>query len=194
MIAQVKLKDKELLYKANFTQWTAETAFIGLDVSDNDGETWDMHDPSLIKIDETYSNIETFVLNYLRELHKGEALEITTRIHTRLGDFYISPDMTDGGISFVLLDSDKEYIANCYNPNTLDVISDIKDIYDLVNTADIGINMIYGESEMDCYQEFEAYATGCGNDDDLIIAEIRERDLPINRVGYNYFILDYTEI
>ena len=194
MIIQVKLKDRVLLFKPDYAKWGVDEAGISLEVSSTDGEIWNSFDESIIDINSDYYNMETFVMNYLRDYYKDEALEITTRIHTELGDFYISPDMTDGGIAFVVLDSDKEFVANCYNENLVDELYAVKDIYELVDVMGLGNNLIYGESKLDCRQEFESYATGCGNDDSEILAIIQERDLPINRVGYNYFILDYTEI
>lgn len=127
-------------------------------------------------------------------------------IKTKLGVLYHKIEEE----RFKLYDSDKEYIGYI---STLDLdtndltkaikqVEEIKNIYDLVDLG-FGINMMFATDKEDLEDMFLEYDFECEEEDYQEYIEthtteeyeelIKEYDLPINRVGENYFIIDYTE-
>lgn len=127
-------------------------------------------------------------------------------IKTKLGVLYYKIEEE----RFKLYDSDKEYISYI---STLDLdtndltkaikqVEEIKNIYDLVDLG-FGINMMFATDKEDLEDMFLEYDFECEEEDYQEYIEthtteeyeelIKEYDLPINRVGENYFIIDYTE-
>lgn len=133
-------------------------------------------------------NNEFFELDYLKSLYgNGEVKNVGYYLNTPVGTFYIESDETDSDIAFVLCDSNKEFIANCYERSICNDLTTIKHISDIVDLG-VGNNMIFGKSKQDCIEEYKEYASMDYEDYEA------PDDLPINVVGSNYFIIDYTEL
>lgn len=127
-------------------------------------------------------------------------------IKTKLGVLYYKIEEE----RFNLYDSDKEYIGYImeWHLETKDLtkgikqLEDIKNIYDLVDLG-FGINMMFATNQEDLEDMFVEYDFECKEEDYQEYIEthtteeyqelLKEYDLPINRVGDNYFIMDYTE-
>ena len=109
-----------------------------------------------------------------------------------------------------LFDSDKEYIGyvGIENKSTNEILElinellNIENIYDLVDLG-YGLNMMFAKDkeeleDMFVKYDFEGKEGGYQEYIETHTSEeyeelIKEYDLPINRVGDDYFIMDYTE-
>lgn len=127
-------------------------------------------------------------------------------IKTKLGVLYYKIEEE----RFKLYDSDKEYIGYImeWHLDTKDLtkaikqVEEIEEIYDLVDLG-YGMNMMFATDKEDLEDMFVEYDFEGKDEDYQEYIEthtteeykelLKEYDLPINRVGENYFIMDYTE-
>lgn len=115
---------------------------------------------------------------------------------------YVSYDETDNEC-WNFYDSDKNFIDNFYgNESRLNQfalkIRNIKHISELIDLG-LSLNMIFSTSLEELYEGWLDYINDCCyTRDELIENELTYEEfleeLPINRVGQNYFIVNYTEI
>ena len=100
-------------------------------------------------------------------------------------------------------DSDKKFIDSFYGNERelnefVDKIRNIKHISELIDLG-LSLNMIFATSLEDLYEGWLDYIDDCFYtreeliENGLTFEEFLE-ELPINRVGQNYFIVNYTEI
>ena len=116
------------------------------------------------------------------------------KIETTLGIVYL--DYTEQGSGFIcaLCDSDEEFIANIYNEEIIHKLSSLKHISDL---ADIGVcnNLCFAEDRRLAARYCAEYLKELEEDyDEPTDEEIDALEEYVNRIGDNFFIVDYTEI
>lgn len=109
-----------------------------------------------------------------------------------------------------LFDSDKEYIGyvGIENKSTNEILELINELLNIEHISDLvdlgyGLNMMFANDKEDLEDMFVKYDFECKEEDYQEYIEthtseeyeelIKEYDLPINRVGDDYFIMDYTE-
>lgn len=112
------------------------------------------------------------------------------------GVIYYDKDNTDCDC-WNLYDEEKKFIDTFYGSNIemlefAEKIENITNIYDLVDLG-LSINMIFATSLEELYQDWLNYIFVNDDEEDSYTFE-EFKELPINRVGQNYFIMNYTEI
>ena len=115
----------------------------------------------------------------------------------KLNDYmYVGIEETDNDC-WDFYDSDKKFIDSFYGNERelnefVDKARNIERIYDLV---DLGLswNMLFATSLEELYQDWLNYIFVNDDEEDSYTFE-EFKELPINRVGKNYFIVNYTEV
>lgn len=109
---------------------------------------------------------------------------------------YVKQDENDY-MRWNFYDSDHNFVDCLYGEifelnEFVDKARNMKRIYDLVDLG-LSINMMYAPSLEELYQSWLDYIFV--NDDEENSYTFEEfKELPINRVGQNYFIVNYTEV
>ena len=119
---------------------------------------------------------------------------MTKELKTPLGIVYLNDDEQSSSFICALWDSDKELIANIYDERTIKALETITHISDL---ADIGVcnNLCFAEEKRLTAQYCAEYLKEAEEDyDEPTREEIDALEEYVNRIGDNYFIVDYTEI
>ena len=119
------------------------------------------------------------------------------KIETEFGILYMELETEFGETRIMLYDSDRRFINHLAYLDLEDLfrvfesIRDMKEPYKLVDLG-FGENMMYG-SRQELYEELFDYCN-CGDN------ELSKRDTELlmydnmNRIGDNYFILNYTDL